>query len=290
MPASSNPQLRAKSLTKFGVSIITRLLPFSFILTFPLLEFENVSVQRGSRLALDRLNLTVRAGEHVAILGANGSGKSTLIQLITRECYPLLQPDSQLRILGQNNWNIFDLRSHLGVISNDLMAKCTRDITGRELVLSGFFGSIGIWPNHHILPEMETAAEAAMERLAVRRLASRWLDELSSGEARRLLIARALIHNPSTLLLDEPTTSLDLAAQHEMRGHMRALARSGVGLLLVTHHLEEIVPEIDRVVLLRQGKIFADGAKRDLLTSARLSTLFGAPLEVTQAGEFYRAW
>jgi iron complex transport system ATP-binding protein len=259
-------------------------------LASPLLEFENVSVQRGSRLALDRLNLKIQSGEHVAILGANGSGKSTLIKLITRECYPLTHPASHLRILGQKNWNIFDLRSHLGVISNDLMAKCTRDITGRELVLSGFFGSIGIWPNHHLLPEMEEAAYAAMARLEVTHLADRWLDELSSGEARRLLIARALIHHPQTLLLDEPTTSLDLAAQREMRDHMRALASSGVGLLLVTHHLEEIVPEMDRVVLLRQGAIFADGPKAELLTSARLSALFGVPLDVTEAGGFYRAW
>lgn len=266
------------------------MVPFSFILASPLLEFDNVSVQLGSRLALNRLNLTIRSGEHVAILGANGSGKSTLIKLITRECYPLTQPASELRILGQKNWNIFDLRSHLGVVSNDLMAKCTRDITGRELVLSGFFGSIGIWPNHHLRPEMEQAAQAAMARLEVTHLANRWLDELSSGEARRLLIARALIHQPETLLLDEPTTSLDLAAQREMRDHMRALASSGVGLLLVTHHLEEIVPEIERVVLLRHGSIFADGPKRDLLNSSRLSALFGVPLEVSEAQGFYRAW
>lgn len=269
---------------------MNRLLPCSFILPSPLLEFENVSVQRGSRLALNRLNLTVRSGEHVAILGANGSGKSTLIKLITRECYPLTEPESRLRILGHKNWNIFDLRAHLGVVSNDLMAKCTRDITGRELVLSGFFGSIGIWPNHHVLPEMEQAAQAAMVRLEVTHLAERWVDELSSGEARRLLIARALIHHPETLLLDEPTTSLDFAAQREMREHMRALAASGVGLLLVTHHLEEIVPEIDRVVLLRHGTIFADGIKEEILTSDRLSTLFGVPLAISQADGFYRAW
>lgn len=236
------------------------------------------------------MTLTIRSGEHVAILGANGSGKSTLIKLITRECYPLLRPGSHLRILGEKNWNIFDLRAHLGVVSNDLMTTCTRDITGRELVLSGFFGSIGIWPNHHVLPEMESAARAAMVRLEVGHLADRWLDELSSGEARRLLIARALIHHPSTLLLDEPTTSLDLAAQREMRNHMRALAASGVGLLLVTHHLEEIVPEIERVVLLREGTIVADGPKAELLTSARLSAVFGASLEVWETAGFYRAW
>ena len=170
------------------------------------------------------------------------------------------------------------------------MAQCTRDITGRELVLSGFFGSVGIWPNHHVVPEMEEAAKSAMARLDALHLANRWLDELSSGEARRLLIARALIHNPSTLLLDEPTTSLDMAALREMREHLRALAQSGVGLLLVTHHLEDIIPEIDRVVLLRQGTVFANGPKTEVLTSHQLGSLFGMPFDVGEAGGYFRAW
>ena len=175
-------------------------------------------------------------------------------------------------------------------VSNDLMTQCTRDITGRELVLSGFFGSIGIWPNQHPTAEMERAAAAAMARLGVPHLANRWLDELSSGEARRLLIARALIHSPETLLIDEPTTSLDLAAQREMRNRLRDLAKSGVGILLVTHHLEEIIPEIDRVVLLRGGTVLADGRKEEMLNDVRLSALFETPVTVTREGGFYRGW
>lgn len=256
----------------------------------PLLELKNVFVQRGERLALNGCTLTIQAGEHVAILGPNGSGKSTLIKTITRECYPLIRPDTRLRILGQENWNIFELRSHIGVVSNDLMARCTRDITGRELVLSGFFGSIGIWPNHHVTPEMESAVQQAMRQLEVLPLANRWLDELSSGEARRLLIARALIHNPSTLLLDEPTTSLDLPSLREVRDHLRALAANGVGLLLVTHHLDDIIPEIDRVILLRDGAVYLDGLKTELFTSERLSSTFGVPVQVIQRGGFYHAW
>ncbi len=187
-------------------------------------------------MALAGLDLRIDSGEHVAILGPNGSGKSTLIKTITRECYPLLQTDTVLRIMGQENWNIFELRSHIGLVSNDLMAQCARDIKGMELVVSGFFGSIGIWPNHVVTGEMKASAWAAMERLEVTHLAERWLDELSSGEARRLLIARALIHQPDTLLLDEPTTSLDLPSLREVRGHLRKLAAQGVGLLLITHH------------------------------------------------------
>ncbi len=274
----------------FGGDCQSDLLPSVFILTASLLDFQNVFVQRGGRLALNGLSLRVQPGEHVAILGPNGSGKSTLIKTITRECYPLLRPESRLRILGQENWNIFDLRTHLGIVSNDLMARCTRDITGRELVLSGFFGSVGIWPNHHVTAEMERSAANAMDRLDVLPLANRWLDELSSGEARRLLIARALIHNPETLLLDEPTTSLDVMALHEVRSELRALAGAGVGLLLVTHHLDDIIPEIDRVLILREGAIVVDGPKAKVLTSDRLSKAFGVRLEILQRDGFYHAW
>lgn len=232
----------------------------------------------------------MKGGEHVAVLGPNGSGKSTLLKLLTRECYPLLRPETRLSILGQPDWNIFDLRSQIGIISNDLMTQCTRDITGRELVLSGFFGSIGLWPNQHVTPEMERSSEEAMAQLEVAELADRWVDELSSGEARRLLIARALIHNPSTLVLDEPTTSLDLAAQREMREHLRKLAASGVGLLLVTHHLEELIPEIERVVMLRKGSVYVDGAKEDVLSSANLSALFGVEVDLSLRDNYYRPW
>lgn len=254
------------------------------------MELKNVWVERGGRYALNGLTLTIQAGEHVAVLGPNGSGKSTLIKTITRECYPLLRPETTLRILGADSWNIFDLRHHLGVVSNDLMAQCTRDIKGRELVLSGFFGSIGIWPNHRVLPEMEAAADKAMARLEVTHLADRWLDELSSGEARRLLIARALIHNPHTLLLDEPTTSLDLPALREVRQQLRNLAQSGVGLLLVTHHLDDIIPEIDRVVLLKNGAVFLDGPKAAVLTSETMSSTFGVGVDVVERDGFFHAW
>lgn len=255
-----------------------------------LLSLKNVHVLRGERHALNGLSLSIEAGEHVAILGPNGSGKSTLIKTITRECYPLLRDDSSLRILGKDAWNIFELRSHIGVVSNDLMAACTRDIRGRELVLSGFFGSIGIWPNHEVTPEMEETAAEVMAMLDAERLANRWLDELSSGEARRLLLARALIHKPSTLLLDEPTTSLDLAALHELRGYLRKLAQSGIGILLVTHHLDDIIPEITRVILLRDGRLFGDGNKEQVLRADALSGLFGVPVQVYERNGFYHAW
>jgi iron complex transport system ATP-binding protein len=253
----------------------------------PLLAFEHVTVQRNGRVALDDLTLAIGAKEHVAIVGPNGSGKSTLIKTITRELYPLARPDCAVRLLGRELWNVADLRVHLGVVSNDLMAACTRELTGRDVVISGFFSSIGLWPHHAITPAMDETTASVLARLEVPHLAARFVNEMSSGEARRVLIGRALVHNPDTLLLDEPSNSLDLHAHAELRALFRKLARSGTGLLLVTHHLPDIIPEIDRVLLLKDGRLFRDGSKRDLLTSETLSELFGLRVDVIRRDGYY---
>jgi len=254
----------------------------------PLIQFENVTIQRGERTVLDGIHLSIAQGEHVAILGPNGSGKSTLIKVISRELYPLLKAEPwSLRILGRDRWHLFELRNHLGLVSNDWMQMCTRSYSGYEIVLSGFFGSVGIWPNHHLTEEMKQKAREVMDLLEIAHLAERNTDEMSSGEARRILIARALVHDPQALVLDEPTTSLDLHAMHELREIFRKLARNGISLIMVTHHLPDIIPEMSRVVLIRSGRIFCDGPKDAVFRSETLSQLFGVPVEVIERGGYY---
>jgi len=255
-----------------------------------LIEFEHVFVMRRNTLALSDVSLKINVGEHVAILGPNGCGKSTLIKTITRECYPLVREGSSVRIFGRDRWNIFELRQTLGIVSSDLMATCTRAVSGRDIVLSGFFSSIGIWPHQEVTAEMQERAERAMETMEVSHLADRFTDEMSSGEARRMLLARALVHDPRALILDEPSVALDLFAQHELTLILRKLAQSGIGIVMVTHHVSDLIPEIRRVVLMDRGRILADGPTGEVLVVPTLSALFRRPLELTERDGYYNLW
>jgi len=256
----------------------------------PLLALNRVTVMRGERAGLEDVTLRIAAGEHVCILGPNGCGKSTLIKTITRECYPLAREGSSIAILGKELWNIFELRSLLGIVSPDLLASCTTDATGRDVVLSGFFSSTRIFPHHHPSTELLERATGALTRLGISHLAERPVAQMSSGEAKRTLIARALVHGPQTLLFDEPGNALDIEAQVKLRETMRELAQSGMGILLVTHHVSEIIPEIERVVLLRRGRILADGAKQEVLNEEKLSMLFGVRVQLGQHDGYFHLY
>jgi len=182
---------------------------------------------------------------------------------------------------------LFELRATLGIVTNDLVATCTKPYSAMETVLSSFFGSIGIWPNHHVTPAMEARAREVLEFFEVAHLADRLMTELSSGEARRVVFARALAHDPKALVLDEPTNSLDIRAQREVRDAMRKLAHNGVTVIVVTHHLPDIVPEIERVVALKDGRIFFDGKKEGLLTAEKMEELFETPVGVEKTRGCY---
>ncbi|WP_332449278.1 ABC transporter ATP-binding protein [Methanoculleus sp.] len=256
----------------------------------PLVEFRNVSVVRDGHRLLDSVSLTIREGEHIAILGPNGAGKSSLIRAITREYYPSAGgTDTVFRFRGRETWDAFDLRSHLGVVSGDLQHTFTRSISGREVVLSGFFSSIGLFRSHKVTDAMERKTDEILEFLEIARLADRPMTELSSGEGRRFLIGRALVHDPGTLVLDEPTNSLDLAALHTFRKTLRKIAQSGTGIILVTHNLPDIIPEISRVVLMRDGAVRMDGEKAGVLTDEAIGDLFRVPVHVREEDGYYYA-
>lgn len=247
----------------------------------PLVSFRNVTVVRNGRTALSAIDLTIEAGECVAILGPNGCGKSTLVKVVAGDLRAYAG-QGEVTIRGLKRWNLFELRSILGIVSNDLQADFSPSALGLDVVLSGYFGSYGAVGE--VTPCMRSKALEALSRVEALHLAERKYGELSSGEGRRLLIARALVHDPEALLLDEPTTSLDLKAAHDFLLTVRKLAQEGIGVIFVTHHLEDIVPEITRVVLLKKGEIFADGPASEILTSENVSNLFEIPIQIGPIG------
>lgn len=251
----------------------------------PLIELHGVSIVRDGKTILHELDLTVREGEHIAILGPNGCGKSTLIRLLTREIYPFAGHGT-VRILGRERWLQRELRTILGVVSNEPKEPLLGEPTVLDVAVSGLIGTYGVLWGYDVDADMFERGRTALAEVEIAHLADRKVDTLSAGEHQRTFIARALVSNPRALILDEPTTSLDIRASHEFRETMRRIARSGKTLILVTHHLDEIVPEIERAVLLRGGRIVADGPTDETLTDAGLSEAFAAPVRLLSKHPF----
>jgi iron complex transport system ATP-binding protein len=258
------------------------------------LELRRVNVARGDRVVLHDVNLNIRAGEHVAIMGPNGCGKSTLILTMTCQIYPMVQPGMHVRIFGRERWDLMELRKHFGIVAaglaGELPGERTAVTTGLDAVIAGFFSASTLWPNLHVTSEMRERATEALERMDATHLAEQLVGTMSAGERRRIMIARALVHRPRQLLLDEPSNALDLAAQRELREALRRLAREGTGLVMVTHHLGDILPEIERIILMRSGRILEDGPRHKLLTEEKLSALFNTPVRIGRDEEWLHSW
>ncbi len=257
--------------------------------TVPLLRFENVTVRKGGRNILDSISLTLREGENVAILGPNGSGKSSFIRTITREYYPYIQDGSVTwEIWGRQVWDVFSLRSLLGIVSNDLQFTFTRDLTGLEVITSGFYSSVGLF-RQVPTDEMHAKADEICTFLEIDHLKDSPMTRMSSGEARRFLIGRALVHSPKALVLDEPTNSLDLHALHSFRGILRKIACAGTTVVMVTHNIHDIIPEISRVILMKEGRFYLDAAKDEVLTDRHIGGLFAIPVSIRKENGYFYA-
>lgn len=254
------------------------------------IEMDKATVIRGGRTVLKEVSLCLLAGEKACILGPNGSGKSTIVKLISGELSPLYREPAAIKLFGQERWELFALRSRLGIVSDTLQSSQSGDESVLDTILSGFFGSLGLPLRVEATPAMREKAILTAELLGVGTLLDRRADEISSGQMRRVLVARALVHDPEMLLLDEPYTSLDIGARQVFSQYILKLAARGHGIVLVTHELSEIGSEIDRVILVKNGTILADGPKRQMLSSALVSELFGLPLLVSEESGLFHAW
>ncbi len=253
----------------------------------PLFQIHDAEVVRGSKTILRVDDFSLAAGEHVALLGPNGAGKSTFIQLLTREVFPLYRDEPPVRFRGAARPLLSDIRSTLGVVSSTMHEQVRVHLPAIDIVVGGIFGTLGLPMRGEVTDAHRALALDALERLGIPEIAGQDIMTMSTGQVRRVLVARELVRDPQVLVFDEPCTGLDPEGMYHVRDTMRTLAEEGRSIILVTHYPEDIIPAIDRVLLIKDASVFADGKKGDLLRDDVLSDLFDVPLAVGERDGWY---
>jgi len=220
-----------------------------------IIDFENIYVSYDVKPVLKGINLKVKSGEHLAILGANGSGKTTLMKLFSNDLYPNVSYKFKKEIFGRQRWSIFELKKKLGIITNDLhnyFEKQGAFLSGYEVILSGYYSSIGIFKHQDFSDDWHKKARETM----------------------------------AAFVLDEPTSGLDIKAQISFINLLRKLSKK-VTIILITHHIEEIFKETKNVALINEQSIYKYGNKEEILTSENLSKIFDTKLSVKCENDRY---
>lgn len=256
----------------------------------PYLDIQNARVYQGDTCVFDGFSATFQRGQNTCILGPNGAGKTTLLKLLTRDLYPVVRDGSYVKIDGSETAVIWEVRKKIGFVSHDLQIRYDAHVRGRDVVMSGLFGAIGMHGHFDVEEHHHQRVDELLNQFDLTHLQERRYWHLSTGQQRRFLLARALVHQPEILVLDEPTNGLDIKAAHAILHDLRDLARSGTTLLLVTHHVQEILPEVQRILMLKSGRIFADGDKSQTLNSTQLSALYDTPLTLVEQNGFYQTF
>ncbi|MGE4583154.1 MAG: ABC transporter ATP-binding protein [Sphaerochaeta sp.] len=255
-----------------------------------IIQLEHATVRRMGNPILNDVSLSLYQNEHVAIIGPNGAGKSTLMQVISEEIHPLYSEQTKRILFGKDRWEVLSLRQHLGIVSQSLQYLCNSSYKAWEIAISGFFSSIGLDFHHQVTEEQKQQVQVIMERYGVWHLRDKQMNRLSSGEARRILLCRASIHNPDVMLLDEAVSNLDFPSRHQYRSTLEQLDLEGKTIVLATHELSEIIPAINRIVVMQNGRIIADGPKHEMLTEELLSQVYGTRVFVDEREGLYSAW
>lgn len=254
------------------------------------LELRNVSVVRNGVRILDSVDLDILEGENVAIIGANGSGKTTLLKLLRGDISPYYDETepATIRIFGESRWNIFDLRSRIGVVSMDLQNMFDEDMTVSEVICTGFFSTLRIIRDNEITEAMRAQVYSTALVMGIEDILDREIGSLSLGEMRRTLIARALITDPELLVLDEPMTGLDIVMKSKFRRMFDALEEQGVSIVMITHDLADIPSSTGTIVGMKDGRVFVKGSKEEVLNDTVISELYGETIKVFEDNGTYQ--
>ena len=252
----------------------------------PVLQVSDLTVQRGATRILDSITWSIARGEHWVVLGSNGSGKTSLLSALTGY---LSATRGEIAVLGRkygaSDWR--ELRKEIGLVSSSVRQMMPDAEPALTSVVSGKYAMIDYWGR--MKAEDRAAAARILRQIEASHLADRpWL-VLSQGERQRVLIGRALMARPRLLILDEPCAGLDPVAREHFLDFLERLGRrrGGPAMILVTHHVEEIMPVFTHALLLRDGRVTAAGKRTAVLTAARLSEVFGATVRIrAHAGRY----
>ena len=256
-------------------------------MTQELLRLHDAKVKMDGRVIIDVDDFVINQGEHIVVLGPNGSGKSTLVKLLTKEIDPVWRETPPVLFMGQSDPSEETLIETVGLVSTDVQERMMVHRTVFDIVLGGFFGSVGVPFHIGASDEQVEQARKAIREIGIPSLSERDMLTLSTGQARRALIARALINGPALLIFDEPTSGLDPEGAWNMRQSLSALAKAGHTILVITHNVSDIMPEFERVVMLQDAHIVADGPKEEVLTTQKLRHLFGVPITLVETDGRY---
>ena len=244
------------------------------------LHLEEVSVRREGKWILQNINWEIEKGEHWVLFGLNGAGKTAILNLLNAYYFPTM---GKVTVLGKEFGKTYlgeKLRKQIGFVSSSLQEKFHPGDNAFEVVLSGAFASIGLYETP--TNEIRKRAINLLEDLGCINYANRNYQTLSQGEKQRVLIARALMSDPSLLILDEPTNGLDFIAREQLLESIESIAKNqnAPTIIYVTHHIEEILPVFDKTLLLKEGQVFGAGDTEEMLSSEQLSRFLGVPVEV----------
>ena len=250
----------------------------------PILNIKNISIIRDSKYILKDISFSVNKNESWAIIGKNGSGKSFLLKILSTGIYP---SEGEIEIYGKNTvgTNIWEFREKIGLVSDELDRKYDDSISVREIILSGFFSSIGVWQK--VENWQHDRADKILNKLNIKNLEHRIYKTLSSGERKKALIGRALVFNPDLIILDEPCNGLDLASKRDFLETLENLVNRGHSIIFVTHHIEEIIPQVTHVLLLKNGRIFKIGKKEEIIMEDNLKETLDINLKLIHKNKIY---
>ncbi len=251
-----------------------------------LIKLDNLKVVKDGKTLIDKINWTVKPKESWAILGRNGAGKSTLLQVILGYIRPYY--GSKIYYFGDTSdlFNIWSIREKIGYISYELEDMYKYNELGIDVVLTGFYSSIGLYEEPD--DEMIQSAKGWFLRFGISKLIYKKIKNMSQGERQKVFLLRALIHKPEVLILDEPFVGLDIPSKEEILAIVDEIGKAGTSLILTTHLPDEIVPSITHVLYLKNGRIFKDGKKEDMLKDEFFSEAFDCSIKLLKDGERYR--